>query len=179
VKKVIISIFAVLVAITGFLLIPFKSTSQKMENTAYLRIHVRANSNTEEDQSVKYEIKDLLVGYLTPLLEDVQTVDQAKQVVSQNLENISNIATSFLKEKGFNYGANAKLNNEYFPTRSYEQLTLDSGYYDAIIVELGSASGNNWWCVVYPPLCFSEKTAGNEVVYSSVIAELIKRRNEK
>lgn len=177
-KKAIIAVFAILIIITGLLLIPFKSGMEKEASQAFLRIHVRANSNSNEDQEIKYEVKDLLISFLTPLVEKVETVDQAKQVIEQNLENISSIATEYLKQNGFDYSAKAKLNNEYFPTRSYEELTLDSGYYDALIVELGSANGNNWWCVVYPPLCFSENQKTGGVTYSSIIAELIKRRNQ-
>lgn len=178
-KKLVILVFVLLVAITGFLLIPFKSTSQNMEAQAYLRVHVRANSNSEQDQSIKYKVKDLIVSFLTPLIKQVSTVDEAKCVLKNNLDQISSIASNFLKDNGFNYSANAKLNNEYFPTRSYKELTLDSGYYDALIVELGSGEGNNWWCVIYPPLCFSEKQDSDEVVYSSIIAEIIKRREQK
>ena len=92
---------------------------------------------------------------------------------------ISALATDFLKQNGFDYSAKAKVNNEYFPTRSYETLTLEDGFYDALIVELGSGTGDNWWCVIYPPLCFSENTNSSDVKYSSIIAELIKRRGEK
>lgn len=176
-QKVVIPIFVVLVAITGFLLFPFKSNKNE-SSQAYLRVHVRANSNEEQDQKIKYEIKDVLVSYLTPLLKDVETVDQAKDVVENNLTNISNIATDYLKENGFSYQAKAKLNNEYFPTRSYENLTLEDGFYDALIVELGDAQGQNWWCVVYPPLCFSEKTESGKVEYESIIKNLIERRKK-
>lgn len=176
-KKVIISFFVVLVVAFGFLLLPIKFGS-KGGDTTYLRIHVRANSNSSEDQAIKYQVKDILVSYLTPLLQDVKTVDGAKVVLENNIDALSSIATDFLKENGFGYGAKAKMSNEYFPTRSYEELTLEDGFYDALIVELGSGSGNNWWCVVYPPLCFSEKKDNGEVEYASIIAELIKRREK-
>lgn len=179
-KKVIISIFVALVAVVGFLLIPFKnSTSANISNETYLRIHVRANSNSDEDQQIKYALKDVLVDYLTPILENVETAHQAKIVLNEQLENISNISTDFLKENGFSYSANAKINNEFFPTRSYEDLTLESGYYDALIVELGEAKGNNWWCVVYPPLCFTQKAENGSVQYASIIQEIIERRKAK
>ena len=176
-KKVIISFFVVLVVAFGFLLLPLKFGS-KGSDTTYLRIHVRANSNSSEDQAIKYQVKDILVSYLTPLLQDVKTVDGAKVVLENNLDTLSSLATDFLKENGFGYGAKAKMSNEYFPTRSYEDLTLEDGFYDALIVELGSAAGNNWWCVVYPPLCFSEKQDSSGVEYASIIAELIKRREK-
>ena len=82
-----------------------------------------------------------------------------------------------LKQKGFNYVANVKINNEYFPTRTYSNTTLESGYYDAVIVELGSAEGDNWWCVMYPPLCFvpsKTDTSNGNVVFRLKILDIIK-----
>ena len=68
-----------------------------------------------------------------------------------------------LRQKGFNYVSNVKINNEYFPSRTYENTTLESGYYDAVIIELGEAKGDNWWCVMYPPLCFVNKNYARQL----------------
>lgn len=128
--------------------------AEKEDNYDYLRIHIRANSNTEADQAVKYEIKDELVKFLTPFLSNVPTKEQAVEIVNNLRGTITNICSHMLIEKGFNYSVNVKVNNEYFPTRTYSNTTLQSGYYDAVIIELGDAVGDNWWCVMYPPLCF-------------------------
>ena len=81
-------------------------------------------------------------------------------------------ADKILREHGFTYGARASLRQEEFPTRVYEDITLSAGVYDALILELGTGEGDNWWCVVYPPLCFA---GGNgNVVYKSKIAEIIR-----
>mgnify|MGYP002521854701 CR=1 FL=1 len=81
------------------------------------------------------------------------------------------------KQAGLNYKSNIKIDREVFPTRTYEGYTLESGIYDAIIVELGSAKGNNWWCVIYPPLCFTNYSSANNqsVVYKSKIWGIIKQ----
>ena len=174
-KKIVLAVSVALIILTGLLVLPFSPANVSGQQATYLRVHIRANSNDEKDQKVKLEIKELIVNYLTPKLQNVPGIDSAKEIIDDNLGEISSIATSYLKEKGFNYGANAKLNNEYFPTRSYQDLTLEDGYYDALIVELGSAKGDNWWCVVYPPLCFSQ-TGEGEVIYKSIIQELIEKR---
>lgn len=140
----------------------------KAEDYDYLRIHIRANSNSQIDQSVKYKVKDSIVDYLTPWLCGVKTKQQAIEVVNKEKINMQNIGKKVLKENGFNYSVNVKIANEYFPTRTYNNTTLESGYYDAVIVELGDAVGDNWWCVMYPPLCFvGEYTNENKITFKS------------
>ena len=140
----------------------------KAEDYDYLRIHIRANSNSQIDQSVKYKVKDSIVDYLTPWLCGVKTKQQAIEVVNKEKINMQNIGKKVLKENGFNYSVNVKIANEYFPTRTYNNTTLESGYYDAVIVELGDAVGDNWWCVMYPPLCFvGENTNENKITFKS------------
>ena len=139
---------------------------------AYLRVHIRANSNAEEDQAVKYLVRDGVVEYLTPVVAACETKAEAIDAIGARLEDIACVAERILRENGFGYGARASLREEEFPTRVYEQATLPAGVYDALILELGTGAGDNWWCVVYPPLCFS----GGEVniVYKSKIAEIIR-----
>ena len=138
----------------------------------YLRLHIRANSNSEIDQNVKYQIKDLMVDYLTPLLCEVESKEEAIDVINENKQKITTTCINYLTNKGFSYGVNVKINNEYFPTRTYQNTTLESGYYDAVIVELGQAEGDNWWCVMYPPLCFVNKFENNkQITFKSKIKE--------
>lgn len=150
-------------------------TFQEVEGEEYLRIHIRANSNSQIDQDIKYEIKDYVIDYLTPLIAVCSKKEEIENTVSQNLLNINAICDEILAEKGFEYVTNAKVCKEYFPTRTYGDLTLEQGYYDALIVELGEAEGNNWWCVVYPPLCFvnAKEIDGKNFKYKSKIMELI------
>ena len=147
------------------------------EDGTLLRLHIRANSNSSIDQSVKYEIKDEVVKYLTPFVADITSFDEAKRVIGDNLDEIKVIADRVLKAEGFEYESHPIINNEYFPVRSYEGYVVESGYYDALIIELGEAKGDNWWCVVYPPLCFvnSEYTNGKGVVYKSKIVSIIQQ----
>lgn len=141
-------------------------------NTEYLRIHIRANSNLETDQSVKYSVKDAVVDYLTPYLAKCDTKFKAENVLNDRLSEIESIADNVLMRNGFSYTSKAAVKNEKFPTRTYNDITLDCGYYDALIIELGDGKGDNWWCVVYPPLCFTDGNAG--YVYKSKILDIIK-----
>lgn len=146
------------------------SCGVKSENSEYLRIHVRANSNSDCDQSIKYSIRDLIVDFLTPSLANCHGKNEAVEIINANKVELESAIDKKLKENGFYYGAKVCVRNEKFPTRVYEDLTLESGYYDAVIVELGKAEGDNWWCVVYPPMCF---TSGDKITYRSKIREII------
>lgn len=149
------------------------NTGNHTDNSAYLRIHIRADSNSETDQAVKYRVRDKVVEYLTPLVAECETKTEAMKTIEKRLRDVETVAESVLKANGFSYGAKASLKKESFPTRVYEEVTLDAGVYDALILELGSGKGDNWWCVVYPPLCFS--SGNGNFVYKSKIAEIIKR----
>ena len=171
-RKIII---IALIFIIGTMFVLF-STNKTQANEEYLRIHIRANSNLDIDQNVKYKIKDKVVEYLIPILCDCETKKQAEAALKQNFGGIENVANGILRQNGFSYSSHAKLCNEYFPTRSYQDLTLDEGFYDALILELGEAKGDNWWCVVYPPLCFvSANPTGEGVVYKSKILHIINK----
>lgn len=141
-------------------------------NGDYLRIHIRANSNASIDQAVKYQVKDAVVDYMIPLLCECETMEESKIIMEENLNNIEKVAETVLIANNFTYTATAKLSNEEFPTRTYGELTLESGFYDAVILELGSGSGDNWWCVVYPPLCFVNGSSSVNS-YKSRILEIL------
>ena len=143
---------------------------EDITHTEYLRIHVRANSNLEADQTVKYKVKDEVVDYLTPYISQCKTKSDAERMLADNLSEVERVAEFVLNSNGYNYGARASVRKESFPTRVYEGVELESGIYDALIIELGSGEGDNWWCVVYPPLCF---TGTRQVVYKSKIMEII------
>ena len=140
-------------------------------NKEYLRIHIRANSNDQIDQDIKYRVKDRVVQYLTPYIAECDTKLKAERLLSDRLEEIEAVADNVLRQAGFSYTAKAKVNLEEFPTRVYGTLELKSGVYQALIIELGSGDGDNWWCVVYPPLCFTGEGTG--VVYRSKILSII------
>lgn len=151
---------------------------EKPSQNAYLRIHIRANSDTLADQAVKYQVRDTIVELLTPYLADCHTKLEAREAVAQNLSQVSNAAAKTLSDEGFTYGAKSYIKSEEFPLRIYGDLTLESGVYDALIIELGQGGGANWWCVIYPPLCFTGE-GGGAVKYRSKILEIIKNFKDK
>lgn len=174
--KKIITISTILLILICGVVFAFKRTSNTENNQAYLRVHIRANSNAESDQAVKYKVKTAVVDFLTPKIAAGTSFEKAYKILESNLSEIEKVADNVLKENGFSYKSKASLRDEYFPTRSYGSITLENGYYDALILELGTAAGNNWWCVVYPPLCFigSEGENINNIRYKSKLVEIIK-----
>lgn len=137
----------------------------------YLRLHVRANSDSEKDQRIKYEVKDEIVSVLAVILKDANGFDQAVEKASNAIAELEYQADAFLKSKGFSYGVKITLQRETFPTRVYENYTLPAGEYVALIVALGEGKGQNWWCVAYPPLCFSG--GGKQITYKSKLLEIL------
>ena len=176
-KKFIALIIGFIVCVGVFAGFMFIKGTENTYAEGYLRIHIRANSNNVVDQNVKYNVKERVVDYLTPLLAEGKTFDVAYQILQDNLSNIERVANEELGLNGFNYGCRAKLNEEYFPTRSYGEYILENGYYDALILELGTGTGDNWWCVVYPPLCFigSEGSGTKNIKYKSKLVEIVEK----
>lgn len=171
-KKTLIIFGLILVVCIGTLFLPTKENY----NYDYLRLHIRANSNISVDQNIKYEIKNEMVEFLTPYFCNISSKNEAVEMIKSMTPAIELKCNKLLKKNGFSYTANVKINNEYFPTRSYENTTLESGYYDAVIVELGDAVGDNWWCVMYPPLCFVNKNENNiQIKYKSKIVEIFQK----
>ncbi len=168
--------FIISVTALGFSGVFTQNTSG--ETGDYLRIHIRANGNDSESQAVKYAVKEDVVNYLTPLVANCKDKQSAVAGVKSRLSKIADVASKTLRKNGFSYGAKASVQEEQFPTRVYDGYTLPAGKYTALIIELGSGKGDNWWCVVYPPLCFASPS-GKNVVYKSKIVEIIERWKDK
>lgn len=167
-KKGCIVFFIVAIIILSGIALTLPKENSKVE---YLRIHIRANSNLQIDQAVKYKVKTAVVEYLAPYIAQCDTKAKAEEMLKDNLDGVERVADKVLKQNGFNYTSSAGIKNEKFPTRVYSNLTLESGYYDALILNLGSGQGDNWWCVVYPPLCFTGE--GVNYQYRSKIFDII------
>lgn len=170
-KKLLVLVL-IFTAIAATVILAAGAQNAQAEND-YLRIHVRANSNEQIDQSVKYTVKDEVVKFITPYAARCTDKQTAMEVIGGILPEIEKVCDRVLKQNGFNYTSRASVRAENFPTRVYGDLTLESGIYDALIIELGTGTGDNWWCVIYPPLCFTSGTA--DVEYRSAIYEIIKK----
>lgn len=168
-KWIVCGVCGVILTVLLFCAPLFSTGSQ----TDYLRIHIRANSNSAEDQRVKYMVKDAVVEALIPVLSEAQTKQQAEELIRQNFEYIEAVADAVLRSEGFDYTSSSRLDNEQFPTRTYQDITLAAGNYDAVIIDLGSGEGDNWWCLVYPAFCFTKSQNSTNYVYISKIWEII------
>jgi len=178
--KKIIFVFISLLILTA-VVIPALGIKDKNYDEQFLRIHIRANSNGQEDQDLKIKVKERLVDFLTPYLAECDTKQKAANKLNGLIKEIEKTACEEIKLNGFNYRVFAKISRQEFPARSYDGLVLDAGFYDALIVEIGEGKGDNWWCVVYPPLCFINFESGKGIKYKSKLLEVIEnwKKNAK
>ena len=135
-----------------------------------IRFHVRANSDSPEDQQLKMQVKQELVEYIGELLNGVGDKEEARKILTDNIENIENAAKGVINEQKKEYNVKAYFENSYFPVKVYADMTFPQGIYEAFRVDIGAAEGKNWWCVLYPSLCFLD--AGYGVMSSDAKGEL-------
>lgn len=124
------------------------------------RLHVIANSDTEKDQELKLKVKTRIVEYLKEILGEDAGLEETKEAVLTHLTEIEQEAENFIEEQGFDYPVEAVVEKTYFPEKTYGDCTFPAGEYEALKVKIGSAKGQNWWCVLYPSLCFLDDTYG-------------------
>lgn len=127
---------------------------------AVFRLHVIANSDSDEDQALKLKVRDSLINYMNSICSNCSTKEEAINLALEHQEDFKNIAKKTILENGYNYDVNININNFYFPTKNYGDISLPAGYYDALRVEIGKADGQNWWCVMFPSLCFIDLNNG-------------------
>ena len=125
-----------------------------------LRFHVRANSEKETDQTVKMEVKEAVISYLQPILSQMDSVEKTREVLAAHLTDIKQAAETVLKNNHCSYGATVFLRKESFPEKTYGDCSFPAGFYEAVVIELGNGQGHNWWCMLYPGLCFVDETYG-------------------
>lgn len=125
-----------------------------------LRLHVIANSDSQEDQNLKYIVRDNVLKYMNEISLDCESKEEAIKILTEHLDDFRNIALSTIKENGFDYDVSVSIDNCAFPTKTYGDISLPAGYYDALRIKIGNADGQNWWCVMFPPLCFVDVSSG-------------------
>lgn len=134
--------------------IPFETQCSEISEDVF-RLHILANSDSDEDQSLKLKVRDEVLEYTEDLFNSASSKEEAEKIISDNLQSISNVAYRTLLENGYDYTVTAEITNMYFTTRYYESYTLPSGMYDALRITIGEGEGHNWWCVMYPSICIS------------------------
>ncbi len=135
------------------------AVSSNIESTVF-RLHVIANSDSKEDQNLKYIVRDSILKYINEISKTATSKEEVIQIAKDNINTIEELAQKTVYENGFNYDVNVRIGNFAFPTKKYGDISLPAGFYDALRVEIGSASGQNWWCVMFPPLCFVDVSSG-------------------
>lgn len=143
-----------------------------------IRIHIRANSNDEYDQQIKYLVKDEIVSYINNLTISISCKDEMYNMLNANISELELVANEVLQSKDIDYQSEVKLVKENFPIRSYDGVTLPAGEYDSLIINLGTGDGDNWWCVAFPPLCFigAEDNGDDYFTYKSKLLEILNKR---
>ena len=156
-------IFVILILLSLFILISAISYVDAVSNNiadSVFRLHVIANSDSKEDQELKLKVRDELLSYMNIISKDSTSKQEAMQIANEHKEEFTKIAEKVIKENGYNYTVNVQIGKADFPTKYYGDITLPAGTYDALKVQIGEAKGQNWWCVMFPPLCFVDVSTG-------------------
>ena len=124
------------------------------------RLHILANSDSKEDQELKLKVRDEILKYMKTLTNDMSDKQAVIELSQKHIEDFKQIAENVIKQNGYDYSVKIEIGNFYFPTKYYGNISLPAGNYDALKIEIGEAQGQNWWCSLFPPLCFVNISSG-------------------
>ncbi|MHB9942375.1 stage II sporulation protein R [Clostridium sporogenes] len=164
-KRILVFMLSIIVIFfIGFncLNLIYGSTSSEQKNISnkIIRFHVLANSDSIEDQSLKLKVKDEIIKHMMPKLDKSNSIDESRKILKENDKEIKKIAENIINKNGYKYSVNTYLGQEQFPIKTYGNITLPQGQYEAYKIVIGNGQGQNWWCVMFPPLCFVDVTKG-------------------
>ena len=159
VKMVIILSFLLFLYTTICAFSYAQNVSTDISNSVF-RLHVIANSDSKEDQDLKYKVRDSLINYMNSICANCENKQDAINLVTEHKDDFKQIALDTIKDNGYPYDVNISIGNFSFPTKDYGDISLPAGFYDALRVEIGEAKGQNWWCVMFPPLCLVDVSSG-------------------
>ena len=140
-----------------------EAMNEDLEDTVYdsvLRFHIRANSDSEEDQRVKLIVKEQVMEAAKEYVQNSSSKEDTKQILGKHLTDLVHVAEETLAKEGYSYRVKAYFSKEEFPVKKYGDMTFPAGTYEALRMDLGDAEGKNWWCMLYPSLCFVDVTTG-------------------
>lgn len=176
-KNAKVQITLVIILVLSFLL-SFTSFANECSEIReeVLRLHILANSDSEEDQALKLKVRDQVLKEGSDIFDNAKDVVSAQSKIDNEKERLRQIALKVVRENGYNYDVTVKISNEYFNTRTYDDVTLPAGKYNAVRVLIGSGEGKNWWCVMFPPMCLpaAESEATIDQVLSKDGAKVVK-----
>ena len=136
-----------------------KAISSNLLDSVF-RLHIIANSDSSADQELKLKVRDNIINYMNTLTSSSSDKKDVISMVNNHLDSFKEIALNTIKGNGYNYDVNIEIGNFHFPTKSYGDISFPAGNYDALKIEIGDAIGQNWWCVLFPPLCFVNSSTG-------------------
>lgn len=176
-RKIRISLSVGLAVAIVFSICSFAKTSEKIRSDV-LRLHVIANSDSAVDQNLKIRVRDFILEEGKDIFDGSVNVENAVRKIEPQIPTLEKSAKDFIKSSGFDYDVKITLSNEYFTTRTYENVTLPAGRYLALRVVIGSGEGHNWWCVMFPPMCVPAANKNNEIdkVFSDDEIRLVQSR---
>ena len=153
-KMCVLAGILISLVVTGFVVNAKQSRMQQDLAEEVFRFHVLANSDSEEDQALKMQVKEAVITYMKEEIPDSDSVETTKEWARNHLDAIVNLAKAVIREEGYDYPVIAEVTTCDFPEKTYGDITFPSGRYEALRIEIGEANGQNWWCVLYPNLCF-------------------------
>ena len=162
-KKLILSLVLLIISI-AYIIHPFvinKETDVNSFKDQIIRFHIKANSDEKEDQALKLRIRDELLKEMGAKFEKSNSIEETREIVEDNIDNIKYITEAMIKEEGKDFPVDVSLENRNFPTRKYGDITFPSGEYETLQITIGEGKGKNWWCVMFPPLCFVDINHSN------------------
>ena len=124
------------------------------------RLHVIANSDSYEDQLLKLKVRDSILDYMNTICINTTSKEEAIEIISKHLDDFKQISQNTIYENGYDYTVNIEIGNFEFPVKTYGDISFPAGYYDALRIKIGKSLGHNWWCVMFPPLCFIDVSSG-------------------
>ena len=169
-KKYIYLIIAIIVM--GIVYINVNADEVVIPDSA-IRVRVIANSNSLVDQDMKLRVMEYLQTYLSPLLVDVSSIEEARDIINDKLGEINDSVGEILKDNNYDMGYSVNFGDNYFPNKEYKGVKYNAGEYESLVISIGSGSGDNWWCVLFPPLCLLDASVGDDVEYKLWVSELI------
>lgn len=176
-RKIVAPALLVLIITLIISLIPTEAEAAIYEDT--VRLHILANSDSEEDQRLKLAVRDGLLSKYSRELASLEDVDGAEKKILSLLSEIEAEAERIIEKKGYSYKCRASLGEEWYDTRDYGDFSLPAGIYKSLIIEIGKGEGKNWWCVMFPPMCTEIAASDNAASYTEEENALIARGKYK
>ncbi|MDR1773813.1 MAG: stage II sporulation protein R [Clostridioides sp.] len=199
IKLRIITSLTLLIGFISVIAFTINSEAKKIDEVSQgyknklIRFHVLANSDSIEDQNLKLNVRDEVINYLQPRLQESADITESEAIITKEMKNINQICERVIEKNSYNYSVTTNLTYSNFPTKQYANIVLPSGRYKTLKIVIGEGKGKNWWCVMFPPLCFvdDEKTAIDaktdeklksilsEEEYNMIAEKTVKQADEK